>query len=249
VRRDGAPAWTWTGARFDAIAAVGDTIVITTGDQAVTLAGATGAVLDERRRDDGLTAAVIPVRIGGVDATVAIERGAIVARATAAPLAALWAATARGAITGLAATPTDLVVVLDAADPYALDLATGQARPLAAAADRWSVAGDLVIGETAHDDGWAVRAFDAGGERFRVAVVADPPFELATNRTPGAATPLVIVHGAARQAVILDPSSGAVIDHVALPERAAPGTVFATVVDGQPVTGTLVLGPLAALTF
>jgi hypothetical protein len=35
----------------------------------------------------------------------------------------------------------------------------------------------------------------------------------------------------------------------ALPERAVPGLVFATVVDGRPVAGAVLSHPLAVLTF
>jgi len=248
IRRDGGPAWQWTGGPIDAVTAAGDAIVLAAGDRTIVLDAATGEVVDDRRSDDGLAASMVPVQIGGATAIVTLERGAVVARAFGAPLAPLWAAAPRGQVTSVAATPDDAIVVLDGADLYRLDLPTGAARAIAAAADRWTVAGDLVIGEASVEDGWAVRAFDRGGERFRTAVAAAGPFALAAARAASPRAPVVVVHGPA-EAIVLDAATGALVAHIALPERTASDAVFATVVDGLPVAGAVVPGPLAALTF
>lgn len=258
----GAPAWVWPDiptarGAVATLAAAGDTIVLTAGDRAIVIDARTGAIADDRRSDAGLAPMIVPVPAvgaGGTDgAAVAdrsdrfavVERDLVVVRATAAPATARWASAARGTVTTLASAGADLLVVLDAVDPYRLDVATGSARPLAAGATAWTVAGDLVIGTVATADGWALRGFGRDAERFRTAVI-DPATPTIAPRAADPAAAVIVVHGNA--IAVFDPATGLPRDSIAVPVTGS--VTFATVVDSQPIGGVILAGAeLAALTF
>jgi hypothetical protein len=58
------------------------------------------------------------------------------------------------------------------------------------------------------------------------------------------------VYGAAqREVCVLDPRTGDPLRRVSLPADAAPGGVFASVVDGSPVAGAVLASPLRVVLF
>lgn len=68
-------------------------------------------------------------------------------------------------------------------------------------------------------------------------------------RGPGD-SPVVIQFGPGlRELLVVDPRRGDPLRRIHLPEDAAPGTAFATVIDGKPVVGTLLANPLRAVLF
>jgi hypothetical protein len=59
-----------------------------------------------------------------------------------------------------------------------------------------------------------------------------------------------VVYGAdQREICVLDPRTGDPLRRMALPNDAAPGQVFVTVVDGAPVAGALLASPLRVVLF
>ena len=68
-------------------------------------------------------------------------------------------------------------------------------------------------------------------------------------RGPGD-SPLVVPFGpGARELLVIDPRRGDPLKRVQLPDEAAPGTAFATVVDGKPVVGAMLVNPLSVVLF
>ncbi|HEY5920042.1 MAG TPA: hypothetical protein VIV11_00165 [Kofleriaceae bacterium] len=68
-------------------------------------------------------------------------------------------------------------------------------------------------------------------------------------RGPGD-SPFVVQFGLGlRELLVIEPRRGDPVRRIHLPEDAAPGTAFATVVDGKPVVGTLLVNPLRAVLF
>jgi hypothetical protein len=63
-------------------------------------------------------------------------------------------------------------------------------------------------------------------------------------------SPLVIAYGPGlREIMVLDPRTGNPLRRVRLPDDAAPGAVFGTVVGGTPVAGALLAAPLRVVLF
>jgi hypothetical protein len=257
THRAGAQAWSFTTSTIDAVSAAGDAVVVLGRDRAQVLAASTGVLLDDRRDDAGLPARVVPVALGDASGFLAIEREAITLRLLGAPLAAPWSAAPAGQASLVGTTTEAALVLVDGWDPYRLDLATGRATSLAAAAERWTVAGDLFLGE--HADrapgaapGWAIRAFDADGERFRLSVDLRGTARLAA-RGPAPDAPIVLVDTYPpvddARLFVIDPASGAVRRVIEAGTPASSAGLFATVVDDQPVVGAVDFGLGGAFTF
>jgi hypothetical protein len=69
-------------------------------------------------------------------------------------------------------------------------------------------------------------------------------------RARGAKAPLVVQSGPGlRDVLVIEPERGDPLRRVRLPEDAAPGTTFSTVVDGKPVVGVLLANPLRVVMF
>ncbi len=96
---------------------------------------------------------------------------------------------------------------------------------------------------------WQLTLYElTGGLRVRNDYALDAPV------TPGPRTggdsPIAIQSGpGARELLVLDPRRGDPLRRVHLPDDAAPGTAFATIIDGKPVVGTLLVNPLRAVLF
>lgn len=98
-------------------------------------------------------------------------------------------------------------------------------------------------------DSWQLTLYALdGGLRARNDYALTAP--VAPVRRTGPGSPLVVVSGAdQREISVLDPRSGDPLRRVALPDDAAPGQVFATVVEGAPVAGALLASPLRVVLF
>jgi hypothetical protein len=65
-----------------------------------------------------------------------------------------------------------------------------------------------------------------------------------------ARAPLVVQSGPGlRDLLVIDPEHGDPLRRIHLPDDAAPGTAFSTIVDGTPVVGTLLANPLRVVMF
>lgn len=96
---------------------------------------------------------------------------------------------------------------------------------------------------------WQYTLYEVTGAlRARNDYALDQPITPARARTAGA--PLVVQSGAGlREVLVVDPVRGDPVKHVRLPEDAAPGTAFSTVIDGKPIVGTLLANPLRVVLF
>lgn len=96
---------------------------------------------------------------------------------------------------------------------------------------------------------WQYTLYEVTGAlRVRNDYALDPPITPAHARTAGA--PLVVQSGAGlREILVVDPTRGDPVKRIRLPEDAAPGTAFSTIVDGKPVVGTLLANPLRVVLF
>jgi hypothetical protein len=99
-------------------------------------------------------------------------------------------------------------------------------------------------------DSWQLTLYELGGglrARNDYALAA-PVTRPAPRGPPG--SPLVVVYGPGqREVCVLDPRTGDPLRRVVLPDDAAPGAVFGTVVDGSPVAGVLLDVPLRVVLF
>ncbi|HEX5062544.1 MAG TPA: hypothetical protein VFV99_24395 [Kofleriaceae bacterium] len=87
-----------------------------------------------------------------------------------------------------------------------------------------------------------------GALRTRNDYALDAPITPAP-RGPGD-SPLVVQYGPGlRELLVVEPRRGDPLRRIHLPDDAAPGTAFATLVDGKPVVGTLLFNPLRAVVF
>ncbi len=98
-------------------------------------------------------------------------------------------------------------------------------------------------------DSWQLTLYALdGGLRARNDYALAAPVAPARRGAPG--SPLVVVYGAdQREICVLDPRTGDPLRRVALPDDAAPGQLFATVVEGAPVAGALLASPLRVVLF
>jgi len=88
-----------------------------------------------------------------------------------------------------------------------------------------------------------------GGLRARNDYALDPPITPAAVRGPGD-SPLIVQSGPGlRDILVLDPHRGDPLRRVHLPDEAAPGLAFSTIVDGKPVVATLLANPLRVVVF
>ncbi|MBA2539500.1 MAG: hypothetical protein H0V17_07695 [Deltaproteobacteria bacterium] len=96
-------------------------------------------------------------------------------------------------------------------------------------------------------DSWQYTLYDrTGGLRARNEYALLAPIVVAEVRGP-VGSPLVVASGPAlRDVLVLDPRTGDPLRRVALP---GPGLVFGTIVDGTPVAGTVLAGPLRVVLF
>ncbi|HEX4422582.1 MAG TPA: hypothetical protein VH165_31925, partial [Kofleriaceae bacterium] len=98
-------------------------------------------------------------------------------------------------------------------------------------------------------DSWQLTLYDqAGGMRARNDYALAAPVAPVAGGPPG--SPLVIAYGPGlREIMVLDPRTGDPLRRVRLPDDAAPGAVFGTVVGGAPVAGALLAAPLRVVLF
>ena len=96
---------------------------------------------------------------------------------------------------------------------------------------------------------WQLTLYElTGGLRVRNDYALDAP--VTPGPRTGADSPIAIQSGpGARELLVLDPRRGDPLRRVHLPDDAAPGTAFATIIDGKPVVGTLLVNPLRAVLF
>jgi hypothetical protein len=257
--RDGSVVWRWRGA-VDTIDAAGDAIVVGDRDRSTTIDAITGEVRIERRTDTGHVAVTTPIVVAGTTATIELERGALVARPLAAPLVALWASEIRGTLTSLRRAGDDVVAIVDDADAYRIDPATGEATPVAAAFHAIAMAdGDpQIVTATRHGASLVVRVLDRAGERWRAELAIDPGATYRLVAPAAAGAPIVVAIGTPAAnppvdalldvAVVLEAATGVAVDAIALPAETR-GTLFSTAVDGRPVAGAVVFDPLRVVTF
>lgn len=99
-------------------------------------------------------------------------------------------------------------------------------------------------------DSWQYTLYELGGGlRARNDYALAPPVVPAAARGP-AGSPLVVASGPdLREVMVLDVRTGDPLRRVQLPEDAAPGLVFGTIVDGTPVAGALLAAPLRVVLF
>ncbi|CAN5921628.1 hypothetical protein BH11MYX3_BH11MYX3_24810 [soil metagenome] len=99
-------------------------------------------------------------------------------------------------------------------------------------------------------DSWQYTLYELGGGlRARNDYAIEGPIVPALARGP-AGSLLVIAHGRAlRDVLVLDPRTGDPLRQIMLPDDAPPGVVFATIVDGTPVAGTVLAAPLRIVLF
>ena len=90
-----------------------------------------------------------------------------------------------------------------------------------------------------------------GALRARNDYALSPPIAPAPTAARGpAGSPLVVASGPGlREVLVLDPRTGDPVKRVQLPDTAAHGLVFGTVVDGTPVAGALLAAPLRVVLF
>jgi hypothetical protein len=95
---------------------------------------------------------------------------------------------------------------------------------------------------------WQLVLFElAGGVRARDDYALDAPIALAERR---GASPVVVEYGARpRRMLVLDAVHGDPLRRIELPADAPENAAFSTVVDGRPVTGTILAEPLRVVTF
>jgi outer membrane protein assembly factor BamB len=87
-----------------------------------------------------------------------------------------------------------------------------------------------------------------GALRVRNDYALAEPITPAGARIAGA--PLVVQSGPGlREVLVLDPLRGDPLRRVRLPESAAAGMAFSTIVDGKPIVGTLLANPLRVVLF
>jgi hypothetical protein len=99
-------------------------------------------------------------------------------------------------------------------------------------------------------DSWQLAVYElTGGLRARNDYAISPPIAAPAVRGPPG-SPLVVPYGPGlREVVVLDPRTGDPLRRIRLPEDAAPGAVFGTVVDGSPVAGAVLAAPLRVVLF
>jgi hypothetical protein len=96
---------------------------------------------------------------------------------------------------------------------------------------------------------WQYTLYEVTGElRARNDYALDEPITPVAARS--ATAPLVVQSGPGlRDVLVLDPQRGDPLRRVRLPESAAPGMAFSTMVDGKPIVGTLLVNPLRVVLF
>jgi len=252
-RHDGHVMWSWSGP-VDAIVAGGGAVAVIAASRVVLLDARTGAELDRFGADDGWMPRVALVELAGGTTLISAERGLLVARALPSRWSR-WSVRVRGTVTSLLAAGDRVAVTLADGSLYFLDPATGAATPAGTWDDAWRTpgGGDLAIAQARDPERreWRLAAYSSDGvSRFRIALTLAPDWLLGPGRgrVPGA--PLALAWGPAlRAAAVIDAKHGALRTLVSLPDRAVPGLVFATVVDGTPVAGAVLSHPLAVVTF
>jgi outer membrane protein assembly factor BamB len=249
ARVDGRPLWSWSGP-VDTVVAGGRLAAIVSASKVVLLDAATGEELDRFAADDGWKPRL--AFAGGM--MIDAERGAVVGRVAAPGLLPRWSVRVRGTVLSIAPAGDRVAVALTDGELYLVDPATGAALAAGAWSDAWRApgGGDLAIvaaGDPTRRE-WRVAGYGTDGViRFRTALAVEPAGKVGDRgRAPDA--PLAFAYGPVLEDVaLLDPHRGALRGVVALPERAVPGLVFATVVDGKPVGGAVLSHPLAVVTF
>jgi hypothetical protein len=98
-------------------------------------------------------------------------------------------------------------------------------------------------------DAWQLTLFEpTGGLRARNDYAVAAP-AVPSARGP-AGSPLVVAYGPGlREIMVIDPRTGDPLRRVRLPDDAAPGAVFGTMVAGAPVAGALLAAPLRVVLF
>ena len=99
-------------------------------------------------------------------------------------------------------------------------------------------------------DSWQLTLYElAGGLRARNDYGLFPPIAPARERGPAGSPFVVASSPGLREVLVLDPRDGDPMRRVQLTEDAAPGLVFGTIVDGTPVAGAVLQGPLRVVVF
>ncbi|MDB4955681.1 MAG: hypothetical protein JWO36_3250 [Myxococcales bacterium] len=107
----------------------------------------------------------------------------------------------------------------------------------------WVVTGPLL-------DSWQYTLYDlAGGLRARNDYALSPPIWAAAERGGGDSALLVESGPGLRDVLVIDPRRGDPVRRARLPDDAPSGLAFATVVDGKPVVGVILAGPLRVALF
>jgi hypothetical protein len=96
---------------------------------------------------------------------------------------------------------------------------------------------------------WQVTLYElTGGLRARNDYALEEPITPARTRAAGA--PIVVESGPEqRDVLVVEPERGDPVRRARMPEDAVPGLAFSTVIDGQPVVGTLLANPLRVVLF
>jgi hypothetical protein len=96
---------------------------------------------------------------------------------------------------------------------------------------------------------WQLTLYEVtGGLRARNDYALEEPITPARARTTGA--PIVVESGPEqRDVLVVEPVGGDPLRRARTPEDAVPGLAFSTVIDGQPVVGTLLANPLRVVLF
>ena len=95
---------------------------------------------------------------------------------------------------------------------------------------------------------WQLTFYElTGGLRARNDYALARPIAPAAERGPGH-SPVVVQSGpnGLRDVLVLDPRNGNPVRRVQLPEDAAPGLAFSTIVDGKPVVGAVLAKALVS---
>ncbi len=99
-------------------------------------------------------------------------------------------------------------------------------------------------------ESWQLTLYQlTGGLRARNDYALPHPIAPPAPRGPAGSPILVACGPGLRELVVLDPRTGDPLRRVQLPEAAAPGAVFGTVVDGSPVAGVVLGSPLRVVLF
>jgi hypothetical protein len=239
---DGRLVWRWTGATVDAVIGAGPVFAIIAGPELIVVDAVTGAVATRWRTTDGYLPRVAILR-GDDDDDVALasyEHGAIVVRARRLGWRPVAAIAVDGGLVGLATVGDRGLATLADGSAYLFDRAGVAVAAGVLAASRLPRGAHLVAVTTTAEGDAAIALVDRDGVVRAEAALAGQRIATVGQRGPAPDAPLVVVT-ADREAVAFG-ADGRVLGRAALPSPDAP--TFATVIDGRPVAGAVLAGPL-----